>query len=486
VVKKDSSKAYLEKITDPAALYEDAPCGYVSFLADGEIIKVNQTLSNWLGYHREELVNKLHFKDIISKGGQIYYEMFYFPLLLIQNLVNEISFDYVRKDGSKFPALVNSNVINDSDGKLLVVNATIFNITDRKKYESELLEAKREADTERSKFKSLADFLPELIWTADSTGSVNYVNSRFSNFFGMPEGAGSHELIRARIHTGDRFKLIRNWLKAVQEGESLQVEARIQNIEGVFQWYLIRALADKQLDENSKWIGSCANIDQHVTVIRQLDEFVSVASHELKTPITTLKASLQLISRMLPADSPLSKLVLQANRSAEKVSGMVHDLLNARSIREGQVNLNYSRFSICDLLSNASSQVSAAKDYNLVVHCPLDLKIDADEHRIEQVLVNFINNAIKYAPGSSNIFLGAEQGTGEIKISVRDTGPGIPADKIPFLFDRFYRASNAGSTYSGLGLGLYICAEIIQRHNGKIGVDSVVGTGTTFWFTLPG
>ena len=484
-MEKDANRAFLETLIDPATLYENAPCGYVSFTADGKIIKVNQTLVDWLGYQREELVHQRYFKDIISKGGQIYYEMFYFPLLLIQNLVNEISFDYVRKDGSKFPALVNSNVINDAEGKLLVVNATIFNITDRKKYESELLEAKKVADTERSKFKSLADFLPGLIWTADSEGSVSYVNKRFSNFFNIPEDAISRELILNKIHPGDRFKLIRNWIKAVQGGESFQVEARIQSPEGDFPWYLIRALANKALDGNSKWIGYCTNIDQHVTVIQRLDEFVSVASHELKTPITTLKASLQLISRMIPADSPMTKIVAHSNRAAERVTEMVNDLLNARSIKEGQVNLKYSKFSICELLSNASSQVSAARDHLFTVDCPPHLTVNADEHRIEQVLVNFINNAIKYAPGSKEIYLTAEQETNEIKVSVRDTGPGIPADKIPFLFDRFYRASHSGSTVFRPRPGSIYLRRDHRRHKGRIGVDSVVGSGTTFWFTLP-
>ncbi len=484
-MEKTSNRDFLDALTDPAALYEKAPCGYVSFTADGKIIKINQTLLNWLGYHRTEVVDKLHFKDIISKGGQIYYEMFYFPLLLIQNLVHEISFDYVRKDGSKFPALVNSSVIKDSEGRLLVVNATIFNINDRKKYESELLEAKKLADTERSKFESLADFLPALIWTAGSEGSVGYVNKRFAEFFEIQQGAVPAGLILPKIHISDRFKLIRNWIKAVRVVDSFQIELRIKNHEGVFQWYLIRALANKQLDGHAKWMGSCTNIDQHVTVIQQLDEFVSVASHELKTPITTLKASLQLISRLVPEDSPLAKLVGQSKRSAEKVSGMVNDLLNARSIREGQVNLNYSEFNICDLLSNAYSQVSAAADYRFVVDCPEGLTVRADEHRIEQVLVNFINNALKYAPESKDIYLSAEDKGEQLKISVRDTGPGIPADNVPFLFDRFYRASHYGSTYSGLGLGLYICAEIVERHNGQIGVDSLPGSGTTFWFTLP-
>jgi len=241
---------FLDSITDPIALYESAPCGYLSFTADGKIIKINQTLLDWLGYRRDDVVHKLYFKDLVTKGGQIYYEMFYFPLLLIQNQVNEINFDHVRRDGTKFPALINSNVINDQDGKLLVVNATVYNITDRKKYENELLEAKKTADTERSKFESLADFLPELIWTADAEGRISYVNRRFAEFFDIPKNAQGAEFILPKVHERDRYSLIRNWIKAVREDKSFQMEVRIRSMEDNFEWHLVRALPNQQVDGN--------------------------------------------------------------------------------------------------------------------------------------------------------------------------------------------------------------------------------------------
>jgi signal transduction histidine kinase len=109
----------------------------------------------------------------------------------------------------------------------------------------------------------------------------------------------------------------------------------------------------------------------------------------------------------------------------------------------------------------------------------------ADEHRIEQVLVNFVNNAVKYAPDSRQIDLTVSKVENNVKVSVKDYGPGIPEENIPHLFDRYWRASHSGKKYTGLGLGLYICAEIIARHDGKIGVESTIGQGSTFWFTLP-
>jgi signal transduction histidine kinase len=113
------------------------------------------------------------------------------------------------------------------------------------------------------------------------------------------------------------------------------------------------------------------------------------------------------------------------------------------------------------------------------------LKIRADEQKIDQVLVNFVNNAVKYAPDSKEIVVEVQELHDKVKISVIDFGKGIPNDKIPFLFNSYYQIEKAEKSIQGLGLGLYISAEIIKKHNGEIGVDSEIGKGSTFWFTLP-
>lgn len=115
----------------------------------------------------------------------------------------------------------------------------------------------------------------------------------------------------------------------------------------------------------------------------------------------------------------------------------------------------------------------------------MEIKVYADAARIDQVVINFINNAIKYAPESKEIRICIEKVNNMAKVSVIDKGPGIPLEKLRHLFDRYYRADSSGSQYTGLGLGLYISSEIIKKHNGTIGVDSEVGKGSTFWFTLP-
>jgi signal transduction histidine kinase len=219
----------------------------------------------------------------------------------------------------------------------------------------------------------------------------------------------------------------------------------------------------------------------------QKDDFISIASHELKTPITSLRASLQLLGRLKdnPGSPMIPKLIEQANRSTVKMNALVEDLLNVGRLNEGHLQLFKSEFKLSDLLGACCEEVRFIAKHELIFQGDVNLAVHADEHRIDQVILNFVNNAVKYAPGSKEIYLIVEEEDGYAKVSVKDSGPGIEEEQLAHLFGRYYRAAYAGAQYSGLGLGLYICAEIIRKHNGEIGVESKLGEGSTFWFKLP-
>ncbi len=234
-------------------------------------------------------------------------------------------------------------------------------------------------------------------------------------------------------------------------------------------------------------IGTFMDVTNRRKAIQQKDDFISIASHELKTPVTTLKASLQLMSKAQKDPSPemLSKMILQANKSMDKISSLIAELLNATKITEGHLQLKRTVFKVVSLLDNCCGHVRAEGKYELIVTGDENLYVFADEHRIDQVVVNLVNNAVKYAPESKQILLSAEKIGNSVKISVTDKGPGITKEKLPYLFDRYFRVDTKGTQYSGLGLGLYICSEIIKKHQEQIGADCEEGKGCTFWFTLP-
>jgi PAS domain S-box-containing protein len=391
----------LTLLTDGDTLYHSAPCGYFSCLPDGRFVKVNRTLLNWLKYSESDILGAANLRDLFSKGGQIYYQMFHYPLIEMTGQVNELSYDIYRKDGSFFPALVNSSAVRDAEGKLRAINIIVTDITDRKKYEAQLLYAKRLAEEERKEFEFVADFIPEMIWTAGIEGKVNYVNKRLADHFALTSNNNLSDAIVDRLYSDGRGTVLRSWISGIKGAANFQIQLRMRDVTGKYEWYLLKGVP--YTDSGgliTKWLGSCLNVNAHVMELERKDEFISIASHELKTPITTLKATLQLLDRLKGNDLPekFSRLIDQANRSMSKVGTLVAELLNVNRLNAGQIVLNKTNFSLSGLLDECCQNIRFNNKHHVVVSGDPELIVFADEHRIDQVVTNFINNAVKYAP----------------------------------------------------------------------------------------
>ncbi len=223
-------------------------------------------------------------------------------------------------------------------------------------------------------------------------------------------------------------------------------------------------------------------------LMNRKDEFMDMASHELKTPMTTMKLYIQLIEEKLngTADKTLLKFIHKAEYQVDKLVTLVNDLLDIRKIQNGKLVFNFSWFSLSELFESAADLVASSKgSHRLNILNKNDKQIYGDRLRLEQVLINFITNAIKYSPGKENIVLELSGDDHHMKLQVTDSGIGIPAEELPFVFERFFRVNEVVREFQGMGLGLYISAEIIRQHGGTIGAESQVNIGSAFWFTLP-
>jgi len=309
---------------------------------------------------------------------------------------------------------------------------------------------------------------------------------RFDNIFGFEHHVSWKKFVDA-IHPDDKDARMAAHEIAVLSGK-LIYEVRVIYPDSSIHW--VRIQGQVYYNNNKKPVrilGTVLDITQFKRLQQQKDDFISIASHELKTPITSLKASLQMLDKIKdkPSVDLFPKLISQSNKSMEKISTLVEDLLNVSRASETQLKLKKTNFVMANMLNVCCNHIRIAGKFHLIVRGDQKLEVCADEHAIDQVMVNLVNNAIKYAPDSLDIILKVEKLADAAKISVTDFGPGIPAGKLPHLFDRYYQADASGFQKSGLGLGLYISAEIVKRHGGKIGADSELGKGTTFWFTLP-
>jgi two-component system CheB/CheR fusion protein len=478
----------LKSLVDPEQLYQYAPCGYFSLCSAGKIIKINLTLLNWLGYEEKELLGQ-KFTTLLSKGGQMHFEMFFWPTASLNRVIKEFNYEIIRKNGSNLDVLLNAFALFDEENKLKAINAVLTDTTERKNYERELLHAKKVAESEKKRLQFMADLVPEIIWTATEKGNIDYVNARFCQYFNCTGEDTRSSFILSKVHRDDLKGLLQVWYKCVATGQNLQKEIRLINRDGIYEWHLLKSALFLDEEGNmTNWLGSCTNINEHVQALNKKDEFINIASHELKTPITSLKAVLQLLDRMKhdPSHKMVPGLIEKANRNIDKINSLVNDLLNASQINQGSLNLNKSLLTLADLIGDCVHHIRMEQQYEIITRGDVTLQVFADEGRIEQVINNFITNAIKYAPDGKQIFVTLRSADATIIVEVTDTGPGIAPEKIPYLFDRYYQVEAKSSKYSGLGLGLFICAEIIKRHGGEIGARSVPGEGSTFWFSLPG
>lgn len=221
---------------------------------------------------------------------------------------------------------------------------------------------------------------------------------------------------------------------------------------------------------------------------RKKDEFISIASHELKTPLTSVKGYIQLLERGLAkgdieqVKSHLSKAQIQL----EKLNGLIADLLDISKIESGKLKFNKQYFNLEQLLDGIIEVIHQSNpDFKITRNGIVNTQIFGDEMRIEQVIVNFLTNAIKYSPGTSEVLLNVSQKNNELYLGVKDSGIGMHPEQISRVFEKFYRVEETSHRFQGLGIGLYISSEIIKRHGGQINVSSVYGEGSEFYFTIP-
>jgi PAS domain S-box-containing protein len=214
------------------------------------------------------------------------------------------------------------------------------------------------------------------------------------------------------------------------------------------------------------------------------DQFIGVASHELKTPLTSIKGYLQLAERNLVGTE--NKMLLNKTlKQVDKLTTLVSDLLDVSRIQSGKLQFSVETFSLNQLLAELVENINDTQQtHQVTLTVAEEVEVEADKMRIEQVIMNVLNNAVKYSPDHKQINVRMNKLDKEVIVSVQDQGIGIDKDFHKHIFRRFHRIANE-NRFSGLGLGLFISYEIIKRHEGKMWLESEPGKGSTFYFSVP-
>lgn len=460
-------------------LYEDAPCGYIFTLPDGTIARVNQTFLNWTGYTRDDL-SATRFQDLVTVASRIFYENQYAPLLHMQGFVTEVSFDLRCNDGSRLPVLVNSSLRATPDGQPSLIASTIFDATDRERYERELRIARERAEHLAAIVTSASDAIVRT--TAD--GEIESWNPGAEQLFGYTPheiiGRNLWSLLPSLQRNDDRELIDRE----LQAGRSVFLDGEGQHADGRQLDISIGLMPHPGLlGELSAMSAIIRDISERRAIERLQQEFLAMTSHELRHPLTSIKGQAQLMRRRGSySERALDAIIEQT----DQLGRLIDDLLLASLIEADRFDVQREPI---DLVREVSIAVERLQNEENPIHIdtPIDsFLIAGDRQRLSQVFANLISNAIKYSPAGHEVTARIRTDDTLVHLDIVDRGAGIRPEDIPQLFTRFFRAQGSFERVQGLGLGLYITHRIVHAHGGSIEVQSEPGVGSTFTVTLPG
>ena len=469
----DDPKLLEESLDD---LYEQAPAGYLSTLPGGLVVKINETLLSWLGHGREELVGRKRLHDLLAPGARIYYETHYAPLLQMQDSVREIAVELVRADGSRLPVLLNSTLVRDESGEPRVVRTTVFDASERRRYERELDRARAEAESRARAALALAH-VNEGVLLVSTEGLIEAINPAAERIFDVSAAAALGRAV---------LEVVPEWQAVASHAPTGRVGARttpavIPLTSGAHELWV--AVAGVEAGEGIVYTFRDVTADHELEQLRS--EIVTVVSHELRTPLTGVYGSAQtLLARYDDLDDATRRQLLElVVGEADRLKGIVDRILLANRLEQGDVDVGAGAVGAAAAVEAVVSALPPALRGRVAVETGSGAVVAADAASLQQILSSLVDNALKYSDGE--VLVRAETVGGCVRFTVADSGPGIPPSEQAKIFDRFYRADpEQRRGVGGVGLGLYIARQLATRLGGTIGVLPG-GAGASVFVDLP-
>jgi two-component system phosphate regulon sensor histidine kinase PhoR len=506
----DSHQLYTLKTADQTyrVFIEKMNEGAVTINREGLILYSNSRFADMVALPLEKVIG-LSFKTFIPTESLEKYNE------LIKNGWQEDckgEIDLQDKKQHTIQCLLSCNTIELDEGialSLILTDITILKHTENElKLRNEQLEEARSAteklnddleDTvkartdelflSREHFKSLANNIPQMTWTNQPNGEVDNYSQQWYVYTGLTFEETKKWGWQKVVHPDDIQHTTDKYLASLQSGEVFEVENRYRRADGIYRWHLNRALPlHNEAGEIVFWVGTATDIEDQKRELEKKDEFIGIASHELRTPLTSLKGYLQLVDSYKKEELPpvVKQYISKANIAINKLQHLVNDLLDVSKINAGRLDYMFSDFNLTELLKSCVENAAHIYPENSFTNLDdNDFMINGNAERLEQVIMNLLNNAVKYSKENKNIIIKTAVHNNLARVSVTDFGIGLSNEQQKHIFERFYRVEDQKYMAGGLGMGLYISAEIIHNHHGEIGVDAELSKGSTFYFDLP-
>jgi PAS domain S-box-containing protein len=491
----DNARLY-QQVQQLAAIVVSSSDAIIGKTVDGIITSWNAAAERMYGYSAEEIVGKpitllyppdrqdelTAIMEKIKKGEGIeHYET-----------------TRVRKDGTIITVSVAVSPVRDAEGEITGASTIARDISEQKRLEAELRRSKQQLEVI---FANIADGIS----VQDANGRLIFMNEAGARRSGYASAAQALHISKSqtlRANTEQRFEMRDehgNPLpyeelpgKRALRGEEAP-QAVIQYFDRVLQtrqWALVKAqpiFDDRGRVELAVTIFS--DVTESYEEKQRKDEFISMASHELKTPVTSLKGFTQILQRRLlkQGDDQALHYVARMDAQINRLTKLVSDLLDVSKMQAGKLPFNLEPFDLNALVQETVENVqAAASTHQVLVEGRIDGCIPGDKDRLGQVFINLLTNAVKYSPRAEKVLVWLSQDKEHAIVSVQDFGIGIDTSHHQRIFERFYQVTDAEErTHPGLGMGLYISNEIVQRHHGRMWVESTKGKGSTFCVALP-
>ncbi|MDN3657918.1 ATP-binding protein [Ferruginibacter paludis] len=379
--------------------------------------------------------------------------------------------------------------LKETNEQLLKANSYVERMNDE--LELKVKERTKDLLISRENFKFLADNIPVIAWTALPDGTINYFNQRFYEYAGVDASEFFMNDWMQVIHPEDRGKTIAQWQHAIKTGQPLDIEYRFKYApDDSYHWHYGKGLPYKNEEGHIiAWFGTSTDIELQKKELEQKDEFISMVSHELKTPLTSLKGFTQLLMFTTKQDNnnQVDGYLETMNNQINKLTRLIADLLDITKSKAGELQFDNELFDFNELVKEVAGEMQLTTiKHTIAIKLTTTVEINGDRDRIGQVITNLISNAIKYSPAADKIIISTRIENNKIILCVQDFGIGISRLQQPNLYSRFYRVldTSEAHTFPGMGLGLYISKNIIEKHMGKMWLESEPGKGAKFYFAL--
>ncbi len=462
-----------------AAIVTSSDDAIVAKTLAGTITHWNKAAQKIFGYTAKEAIGK-HISLIIPE--ELYLEEKTILERVRKGLhINHFETKRRTKSGKIINVSLSISPIKDLHGNIIGASKIARDITERIKMEEKLKQSQRQ-------YQLVIEHATDLITVVDDQCNYLFASPSHINILGYTplELLGKNGF--SLIHPDDLAETKKQFAKALQ-GHIGHAVYRLRHKYG--HWLTIESAGSAIQDHNgnaSMVVITSHDITERIAAEKRKDDFLGIASHELRTPITSIKMYLRILENELKKSSQKKAITVttKITGQTDKLTELVNDLLDVSRIQSGKLSLRKELIRLHDLIEEIIESIQETTSSKIYFKKEKTPKIYADQYRLYQVITNLLTNAIKYSPKNSEIIVRLTGNKDLAIVSVQDFGIGIAKSYHNKIFEKLYQIpEEKEKTFPGLGMGLYISKEIIERHGGKIWLQSDKGKGSTFYFSLP-